>query len=39
MDVTTSYEVEQKTQHDKVEGMRLTFARIGNNWKIVGLSM
>lgn len=39
MDVTTTYNVEQKTQHEKVEGMRLTYARVGGAWKIVGLEM
>ena len=39
MDVTTTYNVEQKTQHEKVEGMRLTFAKVSGAWKIVGLGM
>ena len=39
MDVTTTYNVEQKEQHDEVKGMRLTFAKIGGKWKIVGLSI
>lgn len=39
MDVTTTYNVEQKTQHEKVEGMRLTFAKLNDSWKIVGLGM
>ncbi len=39
VDVTTSYNVEQKDQRDEVKGMRLTFAEINGKWKIVGLSM
>lgn len=38
MDITTSYDVEQKEQHDEVT-MRLTYSKIGGVWKIVGLSL
>ncbi len=39
VDITTSYDVEQKDQRDEVKGMRLTYAKIDGKWQIVGLSM
>ena len=39
VDVTTSYNVEQKDQHDEVKGMELFFSYINGKWQIVGLNM
>lgn len=38
MEVETTYNVENPIQHDEVS-MRLTFAKTGGKWKIVGLSI
>ncbi len=38
MDLETTYNVENPEQHDEVS-MRLTFAKSGGKWKIVGLSI